>query len=82
VSLTSRWQRPRNWFFVNEFAGIPSAARFSTSAAAATVASSTAVKGVGAFVVGNSAEPRTVATSRARKVDWTIGTVNVSTVNA
>jgi hypothetical protein len=82
VSRKSRWQRPRNWFFVKEFAGIPTAARFSTSVAVATGASSTAGKVVGAFVVAISAVPRTATIRRVKKVASIIGIVNVSTASA
>jgi hypothetical protein len=82
VSRTRRWHRPRNWFFVKEFAVIPTAARFSTFVAVATGVSSIAGSDVGVFVVASSAVTRTVIISRARKVVSIIGTVNVSTANA
>jgi hypothetical protein len=82
VSRKSRWQRQRNWFFVNEFAGITSAARFSISAAAVTGASSTAAKGVAVFVVASSAGQLTVAINKVQKVAWITGIVNGSTADA
>jgi len=52
---------------------------FSTSVVPVTADSGTAARGAAVYVVARSAGRRTVATNKARKIVWAIGTVNVRT---
>jgi len=80
VSPKRGWQRCRKWFCGKEFAGILVVTRFSTSVVPVTADSGTAAMGAAVYVVARSAGQRTVATNKAPKVVWIIGTVNVRTV--